>query len=86
MLVVQLCPTCCNPMDCRLPGFSVCGILQARTLGVDCHFLLQTYLGICLSYKENLPFNFCTIKQILVNPKDKVYLLLRKENAKIHVT
>ena len=20
----------CNPMDCRLPGFSVCGILQAR--------------------------------------------------------
>ena len=32
MLVTQLCPTLCNPMDCRLPGSSVCGILQARKL------------------------------------------------------
>ena len=30
--LLQLCPTLCNPMDCSLPGFSVCGILQARTL------------------------------------------------------
>ena len=29
---LQLCPTLCNPMDCSLPGFPVCGILQARTL------------------------------------------------------
>ena len=28
----QSCPTLCNPMDCSLPGFSVHGILQARTL------------------------------------------------------
>ena len=28
----QLCPTLCNPMDCSLPGSSVCGILQARIL------------------------------------------------------
>ena len=26
------CPTLCDPMDCSLPGFSVCGILQARIL------------------------------------------------------
>ena len=25
VLVVQLCPTLCNPMDCNLPGSSVCG-------------------------------------------------------------
>ena len=30
--VAQSCPTLCNPMDCSLPGSSICGILQARTL------------------------------------------------------
>ena len=28
----QLCPTLCDPMNCSLPGSSVRGILQARTL------------------------------------------------------
>ena len=28
----QLCLTVCDPMDCSLPGSSVHGILQARTL------------------------------------------------------
>ena len=32
VLVAQLCPTLCNPMDCSLPGPSVHGILQARIL------------------------------------------------------
>ena len=31
-LVAQSCPTLCNPMDCNLPGSSVCRILQARIL------------------------------------------------------
>ena len=30
--VAQSCPTLCNPMNCSRPGFSVHGILQARTL------------------------------------------------------
>ena len=30
--VSQSCPTLCDPMDCNLPGSSVRGILQARTL------------------------------------------------------
>ena len=30
--VAQSCPTLCDPMDCSLPGFSIHGILQARTL------------------------------------------------------
>ena len=29
---LQSCPTLCDPMNCSLPGFSVPGILQARTL------------------------------------------------------
>ena len=29
---LQSCPTLCDPMDCSLPGFSVHGILQAKTL------------------------------------------------------
>ena len=29
---LQSCPTLCDPMDCRLPGSSVHGILQARIL------------------------------------------------------
>ena len=32
MLVAQWCPTLCYCMDCSLPGASVRGILQARTL------------------------------------------------------
>ena len=32
VLVAQLCPTLCDPMDCSLPGPSVRGILQARIL------------------------------------------------------
>ena len=32
VLVSQLCPTLCNPMDCSRPVFSVLGILQAKIL------------------------------------------------------
>ena len=32
VLVAQLCPILCNPMDCSLPGSSVHEILQARML------------------------------------------------------
>ena len=30
--VAQSCPTLSDPMDCRLPGSSIHGILQARVL------------------------------------------------------
>ena len=32
MKIAQLCPTLCDPMDCSLPGSSVCGIFQAIVL------------------------------------------------------
>ena len=41
VLVTQLCPTLCDPMDCSPPGSSVHEIFQAKDTGVDCHFLLQ---------------------------------------------
>ena len=38
-MCAQSCLTLCNPVDSSLPGSSLQGILQERTLG--CHFLLQ---------------------------------------------
>ena len=32
VLVAQMCPTLCGPIDCSPPGSSVCGILQSRIL------------------------------------------------------
>ena len=49
VLVSQLCPTLCNPMDGSPPGSSVHGILQARIL-VGSHSLLQ---GIFLTQGSN---------------------------------
>ena len=46
----QLCLTLCNPMDSRLLGSSVYGIVQARITRVGCHFLLQ---GIFLTQRLN---------------------------------
>ena len=58
---LQSCPTLCNPMDCSLPGFSLHGILQARTL--ECHFLLQ-----CMKVKsESEVIQSCAT---LSNPMD----------------
>ena len=45
VLVAQLCPTLCDPIDCSLPGFSVHEILQARIL--VCTKSLQSYLTLC---------------------------------------
>ena len=47
--IAQLCPTLCDPMDCKLPGPSIPRILQARVLeGVasmylfsQCNFLVK---------------------------------------------
>ena len=44
MLVTQLCPTLCDPMDSSPPGSSVHGILQARILE-----------WLAISYAKDLP-------------------------------
>ena len=38
---LQSCLTLCDPIDNSPPGSAVPGILQARTLEMGCHFLLQ---------------------------------------------
>ena len=44
VLIAQLCPTLCNPMDCSLLGSSVHGILQGRILEwVAIHFPTGSY-------------------------------------------
>ena len=40
-LVVQLCPAFCDTMDCSPPDSYVHRLLQAKNIGVGCHFLLQ---------------------------------------------
>ena len=40
-LVIQSCPTLCDPMDCSLPGFSVHGDSPGKSNRVGCHALLQ---------------------------------------------
>ena len=40
-LVTQLCPTLCDPMDCRLPSCSAHGNSSGRNTGVGCCVLLQ---------------------------------------------
>ena len=38
---LQSCPTLCDPIEGSPPGSPIPGIVQARTLRVGCHFLLQ---------------------------------------------
>ena len=56
----KLCPTLCNPMDCRTPGSSLHGILQARIL---------EWVAISSSRGSSQPkdqsCDSCTGKQIL---------------------
>ena len=41
VLVSQLCPTLCDPMDSSLPGSSIHGDSPDKNTGVGCRFLLQ---------------------------------------------
>ena len=40
-LVIQFCPTLCDPMNCSLPGSTVHGDSPGKDAGVGCHALLQ---------------------------------------------
>ena len=48
---LQSCPTLCDPMDCSLPGFSIHGILQARTL----EWVALSFSGKTPYYHSNHP-------------------------------
>ena len=55
VLVAQLCPTLCNPMDCSPPGSSVHGIFQARIL---------EWVAIVLSRVSSWPRNQTQVSHI----------------------
>ena len=55
-LIAQSCLTLCNPMDYRLPGSSVHGVLQSKNTGAGCHALLQ---GIFPTQASNPGLSHC---------------------------
>ena len=59
-LVVQSCPTLCDPMDCSLPGSCVHGDSPGKNTGKGCHALLQ---GIFPTQGSNTGLQHC--RQIL---------------------
>ena len=56
VLVAQSSPTLCDPMDCSLPGTSVCGIFPGKNTGMGSHSLLQ---GIFLTQGSNPGLPHC---------------------------
>ena len=49
-LVIQLCPTLCDPVDCSPPGSSVHGNSPGKNTGMGCHSFLQ---GIFPTQRSN---------------------------------
>ena len=58
--LLQLCPTLCDPTDCSLPGSSVLGIFQAKTL---------EWVAISFSGGSSQPRDWtcisCLVRQVL---------------------
>ena len=54
--VAQSCLTLCNPMDCSLPGSSVCGIFQARIL---------EWVAIAFSRRSSQPRDWTRVSWIV---------------------
>ena len=61
VLVTQLCPTLCDPMDCSPPGFSICGIFQARVLEWGA-IAFSLYLAVISKY----PSSYMSRNRILI--------------------
>ena len=57
--VARLCPTLCNPMDCSLPGFSICGIFQSRIL---------EWVAISFSRRSSRPRDWTQVSHIVGRP------------------
>ena len=79
-LVIQLCPTLCNPMDCSPPGFSARGILQAGIL--ECIAMPSSGGSSPPRERTSISCVSCTGRRVLYlrsrplfNPSVKSYLL-----------
>ena len=65
VIVAQLCPPLCDPVDCNQPGSSVHEIPQGKNTGVGCHDLVQGIfpnqgLNLSLLYLTRLARGFLT--------------------------
>ena len=72
VLVTQLCPALCDPMDCSQPGSSVHGILQARVLewvAIPSPRIFLTREWTCVSCIEGKFFTIWAIREALVQGK-----------------
>ena len=67
MLVTQLCPTPCDPMDCSLPGSSVHGILQGCCFICCCCYFCWRLLGSLFINFKNSAIGYVTSGRT-VNP------------------
>ena len=64
VLLLQSCPTLCNPMDCSLPGFSVHGILLRRIL---------EWVAMLFSRESSRPRDQTSISQVSCIGKQDLY-------------
>ena len=58
--VAQSCPTLSDPMDCSLPGSSICGIFQARVLEWGAIALMYTLSQFKKKFKQYCSFHSLT--------------------------
>ena len=73
--VTQSCPTTCNPMDCSLPGSSVQGILQTRTL---------EWAAMAFSRGSSPPRDRTCISCVSYIGSQVLYLLSHQGNPGLH--
>ena len=81
--VAQLCPTICNPMDCRPSGSSAHGDSPGKNTGVGCHALLQ---GIFSTQGSNPGFPHCRRILYQLNHQGSPILNNRQSNKEKNVT
>ena len=63
--VTQSCPTLCDPTDCGPPGFSVHGILQARTLKWVAISLCPQLSAVCKKFLLEILYLSHTFRKCL---------------------
>ena len=76
----QSCLTLSHPMDCSLPGSSVCGIFQARVLewGAVVFSVIPMDIKLIYSYTNILIYIYiCIYIYRIFHPKEAEYILLK---------
>ena len=88
--VAQLCPTLRDPMDCSLPGSSVCGIFQQEYWGGAFSISISKLFLLTFNQRKKLPTSFGPTPTVLPSwpqwkCKTSVLVLLRQSYKSIFV-